>query len=77
MFKPTDHDLASRGLLISTQVARSAQSGESRITTGEIKIDRPGSEKEPQKYYHSGMSPKLDEQWRVFFNTVDEDERET
>ena len=27
------------------------------------------------KYYQRrGMSPKLDEQWRVFFNTVDEDQ---
>jgi len=28
-----------------------------------------------KKYYdRRGMSPKLDEQWRVFFNTVDEDQ---
>ena len=69
MFKPTDHDLASRAVrkskfygamhrsmhpthwLISTQVARSAQrtreSGESTTPTGEIKIYRPGSKKEP------------------------------
>ena len=61
MFKPTDHDLASRAVhkskfygaswLISTQVARSAQRAstdrKSRITTEEAACHRPGSEAEP------------------------------
>ena len=63
MFKPTDHDLASRAVhkskfysapvkgWFSTQVARSAQRASTDrkggAPTGEIKIDSPGSKKEP------------------------------
>ena len=70
MFKPTDHDLASRGLLKGPEKVEKVQLPPEKLRSIVLDVKR-----NLQKYYQRrGMSPKLDEQWRVFFNTVDEDQ---
>ena len=69
MFKPTDHDLASRGLLKGPEKVEKVELPPEKLRSIVLDLKR-----NLHKYYQRrGMSPKLDEQWRVFFNTVDED----
>ena len=61
--------LASRGLLKGPEKVEKVQLPPEKLSSIVLDLKR-----NLHKYYQRrGMSPKLDEQWRVFFNTVDED----